>query len=200
MSSLDWIFLAGLCGSLLLGAWRGLVFEVLSLLGWLAAFLAAQAFAAPLAAALPISPEIGLEAGDVAGDATGRVRQMLAFGLIFVAVAFGGGLLAATARRLLGAAGLRPVDRALGAAFGAGRALVLGLALALLVALTPWRGSAAWQAASGARWLDATLVSLAPWLPGPLAAAVTDGEAHSAGEGPVAPRSPERAAGAFSAS
>ena len=42
MAMLDWIFLAVLLASMLIGAWRGLVFEVLSALGWLVAFMAAQ--------------------------------------------------------------------------------------------------------------------------------------------------------------
>lgn len=44
MAALDWIFLAVLAASLLLGAWRGLVFELLSLAGWVVAFFAAQWF------------------------------------------------------------------------------------------------------------------------------------------------------------
>ena len=46
MAALDWIFMALLLASMLIGAWRGLVFEVLSVLGWLAAFVVAQWFAA----------------------------------------------------------------------------------------------------------------------------------------------------------
>lgn len=38
MTALDWIFLVVSLGSLLLGAWRGLVYEVVSALSWVAAF------------------------------------------------------------------------------------------------------------------------------------------------------------------
>lgn len=162
MTALDWVLLAGLCGSLLVGAWRGLVFEVMSLVGWVAAFLAAQVLAAPVAEVLPL-PSLPVRAG-----------QAVAFGLVFVVVAFVGGLLASALRRLLGAVGLRPVDRALGAFFGIGRALIIGLAVALLVALTPWRHSATWQTATGARWLSAALASVSPWLPGRLAQAASN--------------------------
>ena len=34
MAALDWIFVALLLASMLIGAWRGLVYEVLSLAGW----------------------------------------------------------------------------------------------------------------------------------------------------------------------
>ena len=33
MAALDWVFVAVLLASMLMGAWRGLVFEVLSVLG-----------------------------------------------------------------------------------------------------------------------------------------------------------------------
>lgn len=39
MHALDWIFLVVLGASLLIGAWRGLIFELFSLAGWVAAFL-----------------------------------------------------------------------------------------------------------------------------------------------------------------
>ena len=42
MSSTDWILLTVLAASMLVGAWRGLVYEVLSVMGWIAAFLLAQ--------------------------------------------------------------------------------------------------------------------------------------------------------------
>ena len=49
MAALDWIFCAVLLVSVLLGAWRGLVFEVLSLLSWLVALVAARFFAVDMA-------------------------------------------------------------------------------------------------------------------------------------------------------
>ena len=39
----DWLLLGVLAGSMALGFWRGLVYEVLSLAGWMAAFMAATA-------------------------------------------------------------------------------------------------------------------------------------------------------------
>ena len=51
MPMLDWVFLAVLAASLLLGAWRGLVYEVLSVTSWVAAFIVAQWLAPDAAAA-----------------------------------------------------------------------------------------------------------------------------------------------------
>ena len=54
MATLDWVFLTVLAASLALGAWRGLVYEVLSVLGWIAAFVLAQWLAPDAAAWLPM--------------------------------------------------------------------------------------------------------------------------------------------------
>ena len=46
--------MAVLLASLLLGAWRGLVYEVMSVVGWVVAFILAQVFAGSLAQHLPM--------------------------------------------------------------------------------------------------------------------------------------------------
>ena len=55
MSAVDWICLAVLLASLLLGAWRGLVYEVLAVAGWVIAFLAARWSADVVGQWLPIA-------------------------------------------------------------------------------------------------------------------------------------------------
>ena len=50
MAPIDWTFLAVLLVSMLIGAWRGLVYELLSLAAWVVAFFAAQWGAAEMAA------------------------------------------------------------------------------------------------------------------------------------------------------
>ena len=55
MPTVDWIFLAVLLLSLIVGAWRGLVFEVLSVLSWAVAFVLAQWFAPDVAAHLSMA-------------------------------------------------------------------------------------------------------------------------------------------------
>ena len=54
MAAVDWILLGVLVFSMALGAWRGLVYEVLSVLGWAVAFYAAQWFAPQVSVMLPI--------------------------------------------------------------------------------------------------------------------------------------------------
>lgn len=153
LGALDWVLLAVVVASLFLGAWRGLVYEVLSLLAWVAAFLVAQWWAAPAAALLPM------------GNAAEPVRYAAGFVLVFIATLFACSLVAWLAKKLIEAVGLRPVDRVLGAVFGVVRAGVLVLVLGVVAQLTPV-GSAAWwtESQSGPRIAE-VIQDLRPALP-----------------------------------
>ena len=153
ISVLDWIFIAVLLVSLLLGAWRGLVYEVLALLSWIAAFILAQWFAPDLAPKLPL------------GGASAVLRYALAFVLVFVLGVFVGGLLAKLVKKLFAAVGLQPADRALGAAFGLLRGVILLLAATVVMELTPLKLSRWWQESVGAGISMAALRGLKPVLP-----------------------------------
>jgi membrane protein required for colicin V production len=154
---LDWIAVTLIVLSMLFGLMRGLVFEVISLVGWVAAFIAAQWLASDVAAWLPF------------GEPQAAWRYPLAFVLVFVAVAFGAGLVAALTRKLITVVGLRPVDRILGAAFGAARGAVALLVLAVVVHLLVLSDSAWWRDSLSAGVLDAALQGLKPALPEKLA-------------------------------
>lgn len=154
MAAVDIILLLVLAASVLLGLWRGLVFEVLSVAGWVLAFFLAQWYADWAAGWLPL------------GDATAPpLRYAAGFALVFVATLFGSSLLAWLVKKAFESVGLRPIDRVLGAGFGLLRGLVLLLALALLVHMTPWRDSEAWQQALGPDWLLAGLHALKGFMP-----------------------------------
>ena len=153
MPALDLILVAVLLVSLALGAWRGLVYELLSLLSWIAAFVLAQWLAPDLAPKLPLS-----EASEV-------VRYALAFVLIFVLSVFAGGLLAKLVKNLLASVGLQPADRALGALFGLFRGVFLLLVVTVVVGMTPLRNGAWWQESVGVGFTQAALRGLKPMLP-----------------------------------
>lgn len=153
MTALDWVFLVVLLGSLLLGAWRGLVYEVVSALSWVAAFVAAQWFAPDVAQKLPMSG---------AGEA---VRYAAGFVVVFVGVVFAGGLVAWLIKKLIESVGMRPADRALGAVFGLLRGLVLLLAATVVVQMTPLKTAAWWQESVGANVFTIALKGLKPVLP-----------------------------------
>ena len=149
----DWVLLTVLLLSMLVGVWRGLVFEVLSVLGWVAAFFAAQWLAPSVADMLPMA------------TASLSMRFAAAFVLTFVAAVFAAGLLATLTRKLVSAAGLRPADRALGALFGLVRGVILLLAVTVAIDMTPLKASEWWQASHGAPVLTGVLNGLKPILP-----------------------------------
>lgn len=153
MELADWIFLTVLGASLLLGAWRGLVFELLSLAGWVAAFFTAQWLAADVGRRLPVA------------SGEGALSYVAGFVLVFVAAIFAFGLLAWLAKKIVEAAGLRPADRSMGALFGLLRGGILLLVVAVVVGLTPMRNDGWWKASVGAPILDQVLASLKPVLP-----------------------------------
>lgn len=153
LAPLDWIGLAVLLVSLLVGAWRGLVVEVLSLAGWLAAFVLAQWFAPDVAAKLPMD------------GAAEPVRFAAGFVLVFVATLFASALIGFVLSKLLSAVGLGAINRLLGALFGVLRGVLLILAATVVVGMTPWKSSPAWQESVGVRWATATLGILKPVLP-----------------------------------
>lgn len=154
MGLTDWILLAVLLLSVLLGIWRGLVYEVFSVAGWVAAFVLAQAYAVEAARWLPLQ------------SVAEPVQLAIGFAVVFVLVAFAGGFVAWLVRKMVASVGLRPVDRVLGGAFGVVRGLVMLLGLAVVVSMTQWREESWWRESTGASALDQTLQQIKPILPG----------------------------------
>ena len=153
MPVLDWIFLAVLLLSLLLGAWRGLVFEVISVASWMTAFVLAQWLAPDVAQQLPMAG---------AGEA---VRYAAGFVLVFIASVFAGGLVATLVKKLVTAVGLSPADRLLGAVFGVVRGLVFVLSATVVIGMTPLKSNDWWQASVGVGLASTALKALQPVLP-----------------------------------
>ena len=138
--------------SALTGAWRGLVFEVISLVSWVLALLAAWLFADLVAMALPWQdwPEGALHA--------------LGFALVLLGVRVVLKLVALGLRSLIQSSVLSGVDRLLGAVFGALRGGLLLALVTLLVLMTPLRDAAAWKASWAAVWLTQGVVAARPWI------------------------------------
>jgi membrane protein required for colicin V production len=153
MLVLDWICVGVLVGSLLLGAWRGLVYEVVSVASWIAAFFLAQWFALEAGYMLPLS------------GASEPVRYALGFAVVFIASVLVGGLVALMVKKLLAVIGLQPVDRVLGAGFGLVRGLVLLLAATVVIGMTSLKSSEWWRESVSAGVLTTSLKGLKPLLP-----------------------------------
>ena len=76
VAAIDWLALTVVTASLLLGAWRGLLYAGLALAGWVLAVLAAR-WAAPLVGQwLPM------------GESPEPLRHAVGFALVFIATAF----------------------------------------------------------------------------------------------------------------
>jgi membrane protein required for colicin V production len=153
LSAVDWILLAVLGLSLLLGMWRGIVQEVLSLAGWVAAFYVSQMYAPAAAAWLPME------------GSSQMLRYAAGFVVVFVAVLVATALVSWTIKKLLSAVGLGLLDRFLGSLFGLMRGVVILLAVTVFVGMTPMRETEAWKQAQGTQWLQQFLHVLKPVLP-----------------------------------
>lgn len=150
---LDIALFAGLLGSVLLGAWRGLVTELLALMGWVVAWLAARFLGGEVARHVPLG-----EPGDQINLLSGMVLAFVGAWLIWALVSW-------VIAKLLEASGLGGSDRLLGAIFGLVRGLLAALAFYVLVSMTPAAQADAWRSSRGVTWLGDILQGLRPILP-----------------------------------
>jgi len=153
LSSVDWVLLALLGLSALLGALRGFVAEVLSMVVWIAAFWLAFVYGGNAAEAL--QPQVA--------DPAGRI--LAAYALVFVVALVVGSVVTWIVGRLVRSVGLGGVDRLAGLLYGALRGIALGCLLVLLLGFTALPREPAWRASPlvpeyqrGAEWIR-------EWLP-----------------------------------
>ncbi|HLO95848.1 MAG TPA: CvpA family protein [Burkholderiaceae bacterium] len=139
--------------SVAVGLWRGLVYEVLALAGWLVAYLLSPWLAPVLQGLLP---------EDRMGPALSHAAGLV---LSFIAILVVWSLVAKLVRALIQASPLSWLDRLGGGGFGAVRGLFIGLLVALLIGMTPLAQSEPWQASALAPWLQSGLRVLHPLLP-----------------------------------
>jgi membrane protein required for colicin V production len=157
VTSFDYFVLAVMAISLLVGVTRGVVSEILALLAWVAAFIAARMWAVPAGNLL------------LAELSDPLWRQLAGFVAVFVAVLILFALVRWVMGLLLKAAGLRPLDRVLGALFGVVRGVLVLLVLVLLAGLTPLPQQQWWRQAMFAPPLETGVLAVKPWLPPELA-------------------------------
>ena len=153
MTWLDYAVAGVFAASLVVGAWRGLVREVLSILGWVIAFLAANLLAGPVGLMMPQaipSPELRIAAAYVA---------------VFLGSLIATALLGLLLSKIVHAAGLGGVDRVLGVLFGAARGLLIVLAAALLAGLTSAPRQPFWRDSASGPFLVQAAQTLKPLLP-----------------------------------
>lgn len=133
MEYADYIILAIIVISVLVGALRGFVKEAFSLAVWVLAFLLAFQYSGDLAQLLENRVELP------------SARTALSFAGLFLAVLLVGGLLTYLVGKLVEKTGLSGTDRLLGAVFGGARGLILVIFMILVTGLTPVPQDQWWQ-------------------------------------------------------
>jgi len=133
MNWADYLILFIVALSMLIGLWRGLLREVISLATWIAAFAIAYLFAED--GAVHLTPYLS----------TPSLRIALAFGGLFLATLLLGGLIGILASYLVHYTGLTGTDRVLGMVFGLARGYTIIVLLVLAAGLTPLPQDPWWQ-------------------------------------------------------
>lgn len=157
MTVFDYLVLFVLICSIVISTLRGLVKEMLSLLGWIVSFLVANAFGEDLAMLLP-----NLIPGSV-------TRLIVAFIALFIGVRLLMALLTMAIDALIKAAGLTLADRGLGGLFGLGRGLVIVLAVVLVCGMTAIPQQPFWKDALFSPLAETAARTVKPFLPGDMA-------------------------------
>jgi membrane protein required for colicin V production len=153
----DYVVLFVLITSIIVSTLRGLVKEMLSLLGWIVAFVVANAWSAELATMLPeVIP------GEI-------VRLIVAFIALFIGVRILMGLLSMVVSALVEAGGMSLADRGLGGLFGLGRGLVIVLAGVILCGMTSIPQQAFWREAMFSPIAETGVRTVKPFLPAAVA-------------------------------
>jgi len=133
MNWTDCIILGVLALSVLIGLFRGLISEVLSLVIWIAAFWMAWAF----------GPVVSAHLEHIISMPT--LRYCVGYGVCFVTVLIIGALVRFAVRRLIWSTGLSGIDRMFGMVFGFVRGVLIVTLLVFLVGLTAFTREPWWQ-------------------------------------------------------
>jgi membrane protein required for colicin V production len=149
----DYLVLFVLLASGVISSLRGLVKEILSLLGWVVAFVVANAYGATLAPMLPAM---------IPGEA---VRLMVAFVALFLGARILMGLLTLAVDALVQAAGLSLADRGLGGLFGLARGIVIVLFGVILCGMTSIPQQDFWKSALLSPMAETGARTVKPFLP-----------------------------------
>lgn len=161
--ALSWVDLALaalLLLSMAIGLWRGLVFEVMSLAGWVIAYFAASPLAPVVLDLLPDA---------MAAKFSPSVLHVMSIAIAFFFVLIVWSLATRLVKALIHATPLSVVDRLGGAGFGALRGVFIALLLVLVIGASPLAESETWRASLAVPRLAVVLRDTAPMLPEPIA-------------------------------
>jgi membrane protein required for colicin V production len=143
--------------SMMLGAWRGVLGEIIAVAAWVLAFFAAKWWGGAFAAAL------------LGGIGDPLLRLAVAWVLIFVIVLLLMALARLAVQGLIRALGLSVSDRALGVLFGMARGGLIVLLLVALGGMLSLSRERWWREAYLSAPLETAVLACKPWLPPELA-------------------------------
>ena len=145
------LFIIGL--SIILSMMRGLIKEILGLVGWVVAFLVAKYYVLQVVPLLPDSiPNESL-------------RFLAGFLILFLLTLLICSLLSIAITHIFKRAGISWVDRSLGAVFGLSRGLIIVLIMVFIAGLTKIPQDNRWRNAMLSAPLEALVTKCLVWLP-----------------------------------
>jgi membrane protein required for colicin V production len=157
VTAFDFILLGILGASMVLGIWRGLIKELLSLVAFGLAFLAAIWWGPDLST-------LGLLTW-VKHD---YLKLGIAYATLFIVTLLAVGLLNMALAAMIKSTGLSPADRGLGAIFGLLRGILLLLVLVTIAGYTPLIQEAWWKQAMFSEQVVGVIQQLKHRLPEPI--------------------------------
>jgi membrane protein required for colicin V production len=153
MTIFDYAVLTIIGLSIIFSVMRGMVREVLAILGWVAAFYVGRTYTAQL---LPMMP------ADIPSES---LRVLAAFLVLFLATLLLTSLLAIAISAIFKKIGLGWLNRLLGAVFGVFRGLLIVCVVVFLAGLTDLPKDSRWKNAMFSAPIEALVVSMLPWIP-----------------------------------
>ena len=158
MTGFDYAIIAILAASVLLGAWRGMVSEVMALGAWVVAFLIARQWGEQVGTQL-LAPYLTVPFWQVAGG----------WILLFIVALLVTSIFRVLIRKTLHAIGLGFFDRTLGMVFGGARGILVVLLLVAIGGMTKLPEESWWRQARLAPLAEQGVTLIKPWLPDDLA-------------------------------
>jgi len=153
MTSFDYAVLTIIGLSIIFSVMRGMVREVLAILGWVAAFYVGRTYTDQILPMIPV---------DIP---TESLRVLAAFLVLFLATLLLASLLGIALSAIIRKVGLGWLNRLLGAMFGVIRGLLIVCVLVFLAGLTSVPQDARWRNAMFSAPIEALVISILPWIP-----------------------------------
>lgn len=153
MTSFDYVVLAIIGLSIVLSIMRGLLREVLAIIGWVAAFYVAKTY---------VNELLPMMSNDIP---TEPLRILAAFLVLFLATLLVTSLLAIALSAIFKKIGLGWLNRLLGAAFGLARGILVVCIVVFLAGLTNIPKDAHWRNAMFSAPIEALVITMLPWVP-----------------------------------